>query len=165
MENTENEINEINENLNTTKDQPIIQKQGKNFNPDDYIELMMIGHGNFSELYLVENKHTKILYAMKTFNKTRVEQLKKQEDVLMEKHVMEKISSHENVIGYYGSAKDDFCLYILYEYINGGELWKRCVVYGLPSEKLIKYYFLQILDGISHMHSFNIVHRDIKVRK
>lgn len=54
-------------------------------------------------------------------------------------------------------------LYILYEYVNGGELWKKSTVYGIPSEKLIKYYFLQVLDGIKHMHSFRIIHRDIKV--
>jgi serine/threonine protein kinase len=55
-------------------------------------------------------------------------------------------------------------LYILYEYVNGGELWKKCMYYGIESEKLIIYYFIQLLEGIKHMHSFNIVHRDIKVK-
>lgn len=135
-----------------------------NFNPDDYVILMMIGKGNFSEMYLVEHKETKILYAMKLFLKARVEQIKKQEDVLMEKHVMQKIEPHGNIIGYYGSAKDEEFLYVLYEYINGGELWQKCVVYGLPNVDLVRYYFLQLLDGISHLHSYNIVHRDIKVK-
>ena len=68
---------------------------------------------------------------MKTFQKMRVEQLHKEIDVLMEKHVMEKIKPHKNIIGYFGSAKDDFQMYILYEYINGGDLWKRVVIYGM----------------------------------
>lgn len=138
------------------------KKKGKNFKLDDYVCMMLIGSGNFSEIYMVEDKVTKILYAMKTFSKMRVEQLHKQEDVLMEKHVMEKIQPHENIIGYYGSARDDLSMYILYEYINGGDLWKRCVVYGLPCEERIKYYFVQLLQGIQHMHSFNVPHRDIK---
>ena len=128
------------------------KKKGKNFKLNDYVCMMLIGSGNFSEIYMVEDKVTKILYAMKTFSKMRVEQLHKQEDVLMEKHVMEKIQPHENIIGYYGSAKDDLSMYILYEYINGGDLWKRCVVYGLPCEERIKYYFVQLLQGIKHMH-------------
>jgi len=133
------------------------------FDPSNYQIMMQIGSGNFSELFMVEHKETKILYTMKTFTKSRVEQLKKQEDVLMEKHVMHKIEEHDNIIKFYGCSKDEIFLYILYEYVNGGELWRRCVIYGLPSEKLIKYYFLQILDGISHMHRHKIVHRDIKV--
>jgi serine/threonine protein kinase len=131
-------------------------------NPDDYVFMMKIGHGNFSELYMVEHKISKILFTLKMFTKMRVEQLRKQEDVLMEKHVMNKITEHENIIKFYGSNKDEVHLYILYEYVNGGELWKKTVVYGITSNKLIKYYFKQVLDGISHMHSFKIVHRDIK---
>jgi len=53
-------------------------------------------------------------------------------------------------------------LYILYEYVNGGELWRKCKVYGIPSEDLIKYYFNQILIGVEHLHKYNIVHRDLK---
>ena len=140
----------------------IQKKKGKNFDPDDYVLMMCIGNGNFSEIFMVEHKKTKILYAMKSFTKMRVEQLHKECDVLMEKHVREKISPHNNIIGYYGSAKDDFQMHILYEYINGGDLWKKVVVYGLNCMKKIKLYFIQILLAIKHMHSFNICHRDIK---
>lgn len=138
------------------------KKKGTNFDLNDYLIMMLIGSGNFSEIYMVEHKATKILYSMKSFQRMRIEQLHKQEDVLMEKHIMEKIKAHKNIIGYYGSTKDNFCMYILYEYINGGDLWKRCIVYGLPSEKLVKFYFVQLLHAIQHMHSFNIPHRDIK---
>ncbi len=133
------------------------------YDPDDYVTMMLIGQGNFSELYMVEHKTTKILYTQKMFTKRRVEQIKKQCDVLMEKHVMKKLPEHNNIIKCYGTYKDEMYLYLLYEYVNGGELWKKSIIYGLPNEKLVKYYFLQVLDGISHMHKYNIVHRDIKV--
>ena len=141
---------------------PSNEKRGKNFNLEDYILMLSIGTGNFSEVHLVENKTTKILYAMKSFEKRRVESLHKERDVLMEKYALEKISPHKNIIGYYGSSKDDFEMYILFEYINGGDLWHRKVIYGLPSEKLIKFYFIQILQAVKHIHSFNIAHRDLK---
>ena len=112
---------------------PSNEKKGKNFNLDDYIIMLSIGTGNFSEVHLVEHKTTKILYAMKSFEKRRVESLHKERDVLMEKYALEKISPHKNIIGYYGSSKDDFEMYILFEYINGGDLWHRKVIYGLPS--------------------------------
>ena len=135
---------------------------GKNFNLDDYIVMLSIGTGNFSEVHLVEHKKTKILYAMKSFLKRKVESLHKERDVLMEKYALEKISPHKNIIGYYGSTKDDFEMFILYEYINGGDLWHRKVIYGIPCEKLIKYYFIQIIQAVQHIHSFNLAHRDLK---
>ena len=136
--------------------------KGKNFNLEDYVLMLSIGTGNFSEVQMVEHKETKILYALKCFEKRRVESLHKERDVLMEKYALEKIAPHPYIIGYYGSAKDDFEMYILYEYINGGDLWHKSVIYGMPCEKLIKYYFIQLLLGIKHIHSFNIIHRDIK---
>lgn len=83
------------------------KRKGLSFDPDDYLILMQIGQGNFSEVFMVEHKETKVIYAMKMFNKMRVEQLKKQQDVLIEKHVMEKITKHANIIGYNGSNKDE----------------------------------------------------------
>ena len=124
--------------------------------------MLSIGTGNFSQVQMVEHKETKILYALKSFEKRRVESLHKERDVLMEKHALEKITPSPYIINYYGSAKDDFEMYILYEYINGGDLWNKSVIYGMSCEKLIKYYFIQLLQGIKHIHSFNIVHRDIK---
>ena len=163
--NKESSNNKEEKNLNNNENKEESKKEekkGKNFNPEDYIIMLSIGTGNFSEVHLVENKTTKILYAMKSFEKRRVESLHKERDVLMEKYALEKISPHKNIIGYYGSAKDDFEMYILYEYINGGDLWHRKVIYGIPSEKLIKYYFIQIIQAVKHIHSFNIAHRDLK---
>ena len=67
---------EINKDININKNEESkeekeepkkVVKKGKNFNPDDYIIMLSIGTGNFSEVHLVENKNTKILYALKSF--------------------------------------------------------------------------------------------------
>ena len=160
--NDDKKLEEEKEEEKKDEKKPSNEKRGKNFNLEDYILMLSIGTGNFSEVHLVENKTTKILYAMKSFEKRRVESLHKERDVLMEKYALEKISPHKNIIGYYGSSKDDFEMYILFEYINGGDLWHRKVIYGIPSEKLIKFYFIQILQAVKHIHSFNIAHRDLK---
>ena len=155
---------EINQNKEETKEkkEEVKEKKGKNFKPEDYILMLSIGTGNFSEVHLVEHKTTKILYALKTFEKRRVESLHKERDVLMEKYALEKMTPHKNIIGYYGTSKDDFEMFILYEYINGGDLWHKKVIYGIPCEQLIKFYFIQIIQAVKHMHSFNIAHRDLK---
>ena len=117
--------------------------KGKNFNLEDYVLMLSIGTGNFSEVQMVEHKETKILYALKCFEKRRVESLHKERDVLMEKYALEKITPHPYIIGYYGSAKDDFEMYILYEYhIHSFNIIHRDIkpenIMVTKDEKLIK---------------------------
>ena len=68
-ENKEEVKEEINQNKEETKEkkEEVKEKKGKNFKPEDYILMLSIGTGNFSEVHLVEHKTTKILYALKTF--------------------------------------------------------------------------------------------------
>ena len=100
-------------------------KKSNLFIPDDYIIMMRIGQGNFSEVFLVENIKTKYLFAMKQFSKRRVEQLRKQEDVLMEKHVMNKITPHKNLIGYGGSFRDT----VKFKYYLNKKLFRMIYLY------------------------------------
>ena len=83
-------------------------------------------------------------------------------ELLNEKNTIEKIKNHLNIISYYGTTKDEFKIYFLYEYIKGEDLQKKIGNYGLKSEQLVKFYFIQILNSIKYLHSLNIPHRDIK---
>ena len=49
-----------------------IFSNSKRFNPDDYVSLVEIGKGNYSSIYLIEDKTTKLLYEMKIYMKIRV---------------------------------------------------------------------------------------------
>lgn len=165
VEHTLNEINrshknnkENNTNLNENE-----KNDNSKIDPDEYLTLHQIGWGNFSDVFLVEHKQSKKPYCLKVFEKNKIERMRKEGDVLIEKHVMKKLPLHNNIIKFIGSKADEFMLYILYEYVNGGELWKKCIYHGINSEKTIKYYFKQILVAIKHMHDNDIIHRDIKV--
>ncbi len=150
----------IEEELDKFLDEEILK--GKTFNLNDYIFEEKIYFGNFSEISIVENKNNKEKYVIKSFQKIKIHQLNKELEILNEKNTLEKVSNNENIIKYYGTTKDDFQIYILYEYINGEDLQKKILNYGLPSENMVKYYFIQILNSINYLHSINISHRDIK---
>lgn len=98
-------------NVSNKEEEKKAENKSLTFNPDEYVIMMTIGRGNFSEVFLVENINTKILYAMKQFLKQRIDQLKKQEEVLMEKHVMNKITPHEYIIGNCGSYRDSVIIF------------------------------------------------------
>ena len=135
---------------------------GKTFNLQEYSIEKIIYIGNLSEISIIENKKTKKKYALKSFQKKKIHQLYKEMEILNEKNNIEKLKNNSNIISYFGTTKDQFKIYFLYEYINGENLQQVISNYGLNSEKLVKFYFIQILNAIKYCHSFDIVHRDIK---
>ena len=150
----------IEEELDDFLDEAIIK--GKTFNLRDYKIKERIYFGNFSEISLVENKNTKEYYTLKAYPKKRIHELYNEMEIINEKNTSEKVQDHSNIINYYGTTKDNFNIYFLYENIKGEDLQKIILNYGLKSEKLAKYYYIQILNAIKHLHSLNIIHRDIK---
>lgn len=72
-----------------------------------------------------------------------------------------KIMSHNNIIRYIDSIERDSILYIILEYAEKGSLdrlWQRYLI----EEQTIACFIKQVLEGLSYLHSNQIVHRDIK---
>ncbi len=69
---------------------------------------------------------------------------------------------HKNIIKYYYVIKTETTIQIFLEYCSGGSLAKKIEVYGPLKEEDIRNYVEQILYGLNYLHSYNIIHRDIK---
>lgn len=128
---------------------------------NDFSLLEYMGFGNFSEILHVEEIRTRKQFALKKLNKQRVSQLRKQADVLMEKHALSRLSDLPGVVKLYECFKDDFDLYFLTERIHGGELWEKCKFFGMPEEEA-QFYLRSIIHTLSQVHARGIVHRDLK---
>ncbi|KAL8963391.1 MAG: hypothetical protein Q9193_000344 [Seirophora villosa] len=76
--------------------------------------------------------------------------------------VIMKLIEHPNVISLYDVWENRGELYIVLEYVNGGELFDHITTHGqLPEHEAIRL-FRQIIAGLSYCHRFNICHRDLK---
>lgn len=69
---------------------------------------------------------------------------------------------HENIVRYVGSQRSANHLHIFLEFVSGGSLASVLKSFGRFSEKLVKLYIKQILQGLDYLHSHHIIHRDIK---
>jgi serine/threonine protein kinase len=82
--------------------------------------------------------------------------------VLQEIEILQKLD-HPNIVKYFGHFFEEEKLYIVLEYIEGGDL-KSYLRKNKPplSEEIVLSFFSQLVSGLSYAHSFKIIHRDLK---
>ncbi|CAF0893466.1 unnamed protein product [Rotaria sordida] len=132
----------------------------KNKSVTDEYELMeILGRGKFGEVKKCRERSTQHLLAAKFI------QLNKEQDrieALNEIEIM-KALQHPRLLQLYDAfeTKGNICL--IMELISGGELFERVIDDGfILTERLCELYMMQICEGVSFMHSCNIVHLDMK---
>lgn len=76
--------------------------------------------------------------------------------------IIMKVISHPNIMALYDVWENKNELYLVLEYIEGGELFDYLVRKGKLEEKEAVSYFKQIVSGLQYCHQFNICHRDLK---
>jgi serine/threonine protein kinase len=76
--------------------------------------------------------------------------------------VMMKLMDHPNIVRIYDVYEGEKELYLVLEYVEGGELFDLLVNRGkMPALEALEY-FKQIVYGLSYAHTFSIIHRDLK---
>ncbi|CAK66678.1 unnamed protein product (macronuclear) [Paramecium tetraurelia] len=129
---------------------------------EDFADFEVLGHGNFSDIYKVREIETNQVYALKQINKRKLTQVNKEKDVYMEKHCLGKLTDNPYCIRLYSTFQDDENLYMLMQYVDGGELWQQIHNFGARAFPLCLYYISEIIKAINSIHNIGIVHRDIK---
>ncbi len=76
---------------------------------------------------------------------------------------MTKLKDSECVVDFIDSFDNFEKIYLVMEYMPGGELWEIIKCFGLPSQSLVKYFFAHIVNAVEACHEKGIVHRDLKV--
>ena len=122
-----------------------------------------IGQGAFGKVNLGLNVLTGRVVAIKSFKKRSEEKFKtNMKKILYETDLMKRFS-HPNITKILEVFHDEDYMLIIMEYINGGNLFTFVKKRRKLNEKMAKFLFRQIILGIKHIHSQNIVHRDIKL--
>jgi len=82
-------------------------------------------------------------------------------DLTYEASVMKSIE-HENIVKVLDVYEDVHKVWMVIEYLEGGDLFTRIRDNSALDENLCRKWFSQILNAVGHLHSKNIVHRDLK---
>ncbi|KAJ8753147.1 hypothetical protein K2173_017714 [Erythroxylum novogranatense] len=119
-----------------------------------------IGQGTFSKVKFAQNTETGEDVAIKILAKTTILKHKMVDQIKREISIM-KIVRHPNIVRLHEVLSSKTKVYIVLEFVTGGELFDRIVQGRLP-ENEARRYFQQLIDAVSHCHSKGVYHRDLK---
>lgn len=127
----------------------------------DLIRLLSMITGSFGKVYLVRDKASSMLYAMKVLKK----------DYIIRKNQVEHTKTERSVLGY---ARHPFIvglnmafqtadkLFFVLDYCGGGELFFHLGKVGRFPEERSKFYAAQIVLALEYVHKLGVIYRDLK---
>ena len=130
--------------------------------PKDFDLLKVIGMGAFGKVLQVRNKETKSVLAMKVISK-RVLNRKSGyvENVRAERDILTRVRS-PFVVTMHCSFQTREKLFIVMDFLAGGELFLRIGREGIFLQKTAAFYLGEIILALDHLHTLGILHRDLK---
>ncbi|KAK6415145.1 Serine/threonine-protein kinase, partial [Oleoguttula sp. CCFEE 5521] len=136
----------------------------KTFGPEDFEILKLIGKGTFGQVFQVRKKDTKRIYAMKVLSKKVIVQKKEIQHTIGERNILVRTASTESpfIVGLKFSFQTAADLYLVTDYMSGGELFWHLQKEGRFLEDRAKFYIAELILALRHLHQYDIVYRDLK---
>ncbi|KAK4620709.1 Serine/threonine-protein kinase SCH9 [Fulvia fulva] len=136
----------------------------KTFGPDDFEILKLIGKGTFGQVFQVRKKDTKRIYAMKVLSKKVIVQKKEIQHTIGERNILVRTATTDSpfIVGLKFSFQTAADLYLVTDYMSGGELFWHLQKEGRFVEERAKFYIAELILALRHLHQHDIVYRDLK---
>lgn len=122
----------------------------------------ILGKGAFGKVSLAKHKLAKKLVAVKVINKEFLRDENHKQKILLETKILKKFR-HPNVVKLLETFEMQKHLVYVMEICAGGDLLNYVRKWWRLKENYAKLIFKQIIEGLAHIHSKNILHRDIKL--
>ncbi|KAE8731017.1 CBL-interacting protein kinase 21 [Hibiscus syriacus] len=121
-----------------------------------------LGEGNFGKVKLAKSLHSGLPFAVKILEKSKLIQLNIADQIKREIATL-KLLKHPNVVRLHEVLASKTKIYMVLEYVTGGELFVRIASQGKLSEAEGRHFFQQLIDGVSYCHNKGVFHRDLKL--
>jgi len=120
-----------------------------------------LGEGTFAKVKYAKHVDTGASVAIKIIDKEKILKHKMVEQIKREISTM-KLVKHPNIVQIYEVLASKTKIYIVLEYVTGGELFNKILNNGRLREDQSRKYFQQLIDAVDYCHSRGVYHRDLK---
>ncbi|KAF6142068.1 hypothetical protein GIB67_001265 [Kingdonia uniflora] len=143
------------------KETEYMRLQRHKMGADDFELLTMIGKGAFGEVRVCREKKSGQVYAMKKLKKSEMLRRGQVEHVKAERNLLAEVDSN-CIVKLYCSFQDEEFLYLIMEYLPGGDMMTLLMRKDTLTEDEARFYVGETILAIESIHKHNYIHRDIK---
>ncbi|KNA19803.1 hypothetical protein SOVF_058140 [Spinacia oleracea] len=122
----------------------------------------ILGEGNFGKVKFAKNIETGNSFAVKILEKKKILNLKITDQIKREIGTL-KLLRHPNIVRLHEVLASKTKIFMVLEYVHGGELFDKIASRGKLPEKEGRRLFQQLIDGVSYCHDRGVFHRDLKL--
>jgi len=130
--------------------------------PDDFEPLTIIGRGAFGEVRLCRERSTGKVLAMKKLRKSEMIRRGQVEHVNAERNLLADAADTTWFVKLYFAFQDDQWLYLVMEYLPGGDVMTLLMRRDTLREDETRFYIAETILAIDATHRLGYIHRDIK---
>lgn len=147
-------------------DQPEEDKSissSRKMHPWDFERLKVLGEGTYGKVLLVREKRSGRLFAQKQLKKaSMIVEEKKIQQTKTEREILESVR-HPYIVKLFYAMQDQEKLYLILEYVQGGELFTYLANQSMLSEDTAAFYLAEMVLALHHLHvNVGVVYRDLK---
>eukprot|EP00656_Telonema_subtile_P033681 TRINITY_DN3747_c0_g2_i1.p1 TRINITY_DN3747_c0_g2~~TRINITY_DN3747_c0_g2_i1.p1 ORF type:complete len:620 (+),score=129.25 TRINITY_DN3747_c0_g2_i1:33-1892(+) len=140
-------------------DSPVLSPSGISL--DDFELLHTIGEGGYGKVFTGRKKDSNKIYAIKVLKKSTVVSKKTLSYIWAERNVLATVR-HPFLVSMRFSFQTDRKLFMVMDFVSGGELFFHLASQAMFSEQIARFYGAEIVQAIQYLHSLGIIHRDLK---
>lgn len=138
--------------------------QKRQYGPQDFEVLRLLGKGTFGQVYQVKKKDSKRIYAMKVLSKKVIVKKNEIAHTIGERNILVRTASKSCpfIVGLKFSFQTPTDLYLVTDFMSGGELFWHLQKEGRFAEDRAKFYIAELVLALEYLHDNDIVYRDLK---
>uniref|UniRef100_A0A914KUZ0 Uncharacterized protein n=1 Tax=Meloidogyne incognita TaxID=6306 RepID=A0A914KUZ0_MELIC len=125
------------------------------------IPICTIGEGAFGRVQLCQHRETGRYYALKSMYIPKIVERRQVQHVHQEKRILQALD-HPFIVKLWDTAKDAANLFMVMEFLPGGELFSYFRAARKFPSQTVKFYAAEIILALEYLHSIYIAYRDLK---